>query len=223
MPVPAEFKRSPFVNGFLGRRILLLKNPVFAASLLSQKPPALLPRKSACHRTLRFRRIRRPPLFRVSQKQRYNTLDFAEQNRVPTGMLRAPIGNPAPRGASRLSARSALQSVNALRSPPETRAPLDTPFFFTQRSPNCENAVCLRCEENTKGSIRDIKAFKAFYLVSFSITRLQAKDSHRRDTTVSSTGTSLCTDAIELPCTERYVRWFERPARQLASSPLYFF
>ena len=36
-----------------------------------------------------------PPLFRVSRKQRYNTLDFAEQNRVPTGMLRAPIGNPA--------------------------------------------------------------------------------------------------------------------------------
>ena len=31
-----------------------------------------------------------PPLFRVSRKQRYNTLDFAEQNRVPTGML-APL------------------------------------------------------------------------------------------------------------------------------------
>ena len=27
-------------------------------------------------------------LSRVSRKQRYNTLDFAEQNRVPTGMLR---------------------------------------------------------------------------------------------------------------------------------------
>ena len=34
----------------------------------------------------------------VSRKQRYNTLDFAEQNRVPTGMLRAPIGNPASKG-----------------------------------------------------------------------------------------------------------------------------
>lgn len=34
-------------------------------------------------------------LSRVSRKQRYNTLDFAKQNRVPTGMLRAPIGNPA--------------------------------------------------------------------------------------------------------------------------------
>ena len=38
---------------------------------------------------------RSQPLSRVSRKQRYNTLDFAEQNRVPTGMLRAPIGNPA--------------------------------------------------------------------------------------------------------------------------------
>ena len=37
-------------------------------------------------------------LSRVSRKQRYNTLDFAEQNRVPTGMLRAPIGNPASKG-----------------------------------------------------------------------------------------------------------------------------
>ena len=31
-------------------------------------------------------------------KQRYNTLDFPTENRVPTGMLRAPIGNPASKG-----------------------------------------------------------------------------------------------------------------------------
>lgn len=37
-------------------------------------------------------------LSRVSRKQRYNTLDFAKQNRVPTGMLRAPIGNPVQKG-----------------------------------------------------------------------------------------------------------------------------
>ena len=43
-------------------------------------------------------RWRSQPLSRVSRKQRYNTLDFAEQNRVPTGMLRAPIGNPASNG-----------------------------------------------------------------------------------------------------------------------------
>ena len=44
------------------------------------------------------RRCRSQPLSSVSRKQRYNTLDFAEQNRVPTGMLRAPIGNPASKG-----------------------------------------------------------------------------------------------------------------------------
>lgn len=46
-------------------------------------------------------------LFRVSRKQRYSTLDFPAENRVPTGMLLAPIGNPAPRSC----------------------APLDTPRF----------------------------------------------------------------------------------------------
>ena len=51
--------------------------------------------KSVCCHTLPHRRVRRQPLSRVSRKQRYNTLDFAAQNRVPTGMLRAPIGNPA--------------------------------------------------------------------------------------------------------------------------------
>ena len=45
-----------------------------------------------------YSRWRSQPLSRVGRKQRYNTLDFAEQNRVPTGMLRAPIGNPASKG-----------------------------------------------------------------------------------------------------------------------------
>ena len=54
--------------------------------------------KSVCCHTLPHRRVRRQPLSRVSRKQRYNTLDFAKQNRVPTGMLRAPIGNPAAKG-----------------------------------------------------------------------------------------------------------------------------
>lgn len=36
------------------------------------------------------RRCRSQPLSSVSRKQRYNTLDFAKQNRVPTGML-APL------------------------------------------------------------------------------------------------------------------------------------
>lgn len=48
----------------------------------------------------------------------------------------------------------------------------------------------------------------------------QQKDSHRLDTTVSLTGTSLCTYAIEPPYTERYVRWCERSATQLMGSLL---
>ena len=37
------------------------------------------------------------PLSSVSGRKRYNTLDFPKENRVPTGMLLAPIGNPEPR------------------------------------------------------------------------------------------------------------------------------
>ena len=48
------------------------------------------------------RRCRSQPLSSVSRKQRYNTLDFPMENRVPTGMLLAPIGNPEPRGYSPL-------------------------------------------------------------------------------------------------------------------------
>ena len=42
----------------------------------------------------------------------------------------------------------------------------------------------------------------------------------RNDTTVSLTGTSLCTYAIEPPYTERYVRWCGRTAIQLMDSLL---
>ena len=85
---------------FPASRILLLKNPAFVLYLTSQNPPVLLPRKSVCCHTLLHRRVCRHPLFRVSRKQRYNTLDFAKQNRVPTGLLRAPIGNPAAKRCS---------------------------------------------------------------------------------------------------------------------------
>ena len=45
-----------------------------------------------------YSRWRSQPLSRVGRKQRYNTLDFPTENRVPTGMLRTPIGNPASKG-----------------------------------------------------------------------------------------------------------------------------
>jgi len=44
------------------------------------------------------------------RRKRYNTLDFPKENRVPTGMLLAPIGNPEPRSC----------------------APLDTPHIFLE-------------------------------------------------------------------------------------------
>ena len=50
------------------------------------------------------------PLSSVSGRKRYNTLDFPKENRVPTGMLLAPIGNPEPR----------------------SYAPLDTPYIFLE-------------------------------------------------------------------------------------------
>ena len=53
------------------------------------------------------------PLSSVSGRKRYNTLDFAKQNRVPTGMLLTPIGNPEPRDFT----------------------PLDTPIIFSQMVP----------------------------------------------------------------------------------------
>ena len=75
---------------FPDRRILFLKNPAFVPQFTSQNPPVLLPRKSVCRHTLPCCRVRRQPLSRVSRKQRYNTLDFPTENRVPTGML-APL------------------------------------------------------------------------------------------------------------------------------------
>ena len=51
------------------------------------------------------------PLSSVSGRKRYNTLDFPKENRVPTGMLLAPIGNPEPRSC----------------------APLDTPHIFLEK------------------------------------------------------------------------------------------
>ena len=85
---------------FSGQSDFAAQKSCDCVTLVSQNPPVLLPRKSVCCHTLPHRRVRRQPLSRVSRKQRYNTLDFAKQNRVPTGMLRAPIGNPAAKRCS---------------------------------------------------------------------------------------------------------------------------
>ena len=71
-------------------RILLIANSLSFAAYSPQNPPVLLPPKSVCPAWDR-------PLSSVSGRKRYNTLDFPKENRVPTGMLLAPIGNPEPR------------------------------------------------------------------------------------------------------------------------------
>jgi len=69
------------------------------------------------------------PLSSVSGRKRYNTLDFPKENRVPTGLLLAPIGNPEPREASRLPAPSVPQNALHFEVSTGDPPPLDTPLF----------------------------------------------------------------------------------------------
>ena len=73
------------------------------SSVIAQNPPALLPPRSVYPLPIcPSCRCRSQPLPGDSRKQRYNTLDFPWESRVPTGVLLAPIGNPEPRGYSPL-------------------------------------------------------------------------------------------------------------------------
>ena len=73
------------------------------SSMGVRNPPTLLPPGSVCLPSIcPDCRCRSQSLPGVSRKQRYNTLDFPAENRVPTGVLLAPIGNPEPRGWSPL-------------------------------------------------------------------------------------------------------------------------
>ena len=87
-------------GGFCSSKICICAVPT------SQNSPVLLPQKRICRHTLPCCRVHRQLLSRVSRKQRSNTLDFPTENRVPTGMLRAPIGNPASKGYSLLKKSS---------------------------------------------------------------------------------------------------------------------
>ena len=72
---------------------------ILISSVTVQNPPALLPPRSVCPLPIcPSCRCRSQPLPGVSRKQRYNTLDFPRESRVPTGVLLAPIGNPEPKG-----------------------------------------------------------------------------------------------------------------------------
>ena len=119
---------------------MLLKNPAFVPQPTSQNPPVLLPRKSVCRHTLPHRRVRRQPLSRVSRKQRYNTLDFAKQNRVPTGQL-APL----------------------LETQRQRDAPFAIPHFPRRCIYKLQNAACNACSENAKESLCRYVAQTSFW------------------------------------------------------------
>ena len=82
------------------------------------------------------------PLSAVSGRKRYNTLDFAEQNRVPSGTL-FPSGTPCQQAAARTywMTRSRKESAAVfapLRSaqnehPPDVLRPLETTRHFLRR------------------------------------------------------------------------------------------
>lgn len=73
------------------------------SSVAAQNPPVLLPPKSACHPlSARTADDEASPFPASAGSKGINTLDFPTENRVPTGMLLAPIGNPEPRGYSHL-------------------------------------------------------------------------------------------------------------------------
>ena len=87
---------------FPGRRILLCEQ-IPISSVTVQNPPALLPPKSVCPLPIGPScRCRSQPLPGVSRKQRYNTLDFPRENRVPTGVLLALLETQSQRGCAPL-------------------------------------------------------------------------------------------------------------------------
>ena len=78
---------------FLGRRILPCEQ-ILISSVSVQNPPVLLPPKSVCPLPIcPSRRCRSQPLPGVSRKQRYNTLDFPRESRVPREEV-SPLGFP---------------------------------------------------------------------------------------------------------------------------------
>ena len=124
---------------FSGQSDFASQKSCVCVTLMSQNPPVLLPRKSVCRHTLPHRRVRRQPLSRASRKQRYNTLDFAKQNRVPTGML-APL----------------------LETPRQRNIPFAIPHFPRRCIYKLQKAACNACSENAKGSLHRCVAQTSF-------------------------------------------------------------
>ena len=125
---------------FSGQADFVSQKFCICVTLVSQNPPVLLPRKSVCCHTLPHRRVCRQPLSRVSRKQRYNTLDFPTENRVPTGML-APL----------------------LETPRQRDVPFAIPHFPRRCIYKLQKAACHACSENAKGSLRRHMAQTSFW------------------------------------------------------------
>src|SRR5699024_9443900 len=107
--------------------------------MLPRKGQPFPPERRNCSHTFRGVLQFRLP----SAPQRYNTLDFPTENRVPTGMLLAPIGNPEPKRL-RPSGHPCQQGCcSPLLDDPEPkgerRPPLETSRIFCGCGyPNCE-------------------------------------------------------------------------------------
>ena len=81
-------------NDTAGRQCIPAPPAILFLSLMPpRKGQPFPPERRNCSHTFRGVLQFRLP----SAPQRYNTLDFPTENRVPTGMLLAPIGNPEPK------------------------------------------------------------------------------------------------------------------------------
>lgn len=99
-----------------------------------------------------YSRWRSQPLSSVSRKQRYNTLDFAKQNRVPTGMLTPLLETQRQRGAGLRWRPQSVKRFEALTEPTGETSLCNPSIFLAGAYTGCKNAACHACSENTKGS-----------------------------------------------------------------------
>ena len=97
-----------------------MTNPKFRP-MARQNPPVLQPPEMVCS-------ARKHPLSSVSGRRRYNTLDFALQNRVPTGCFH-PYWKPRIKGSAH---------------------PFEIPAVLKSVYTNRENGICIYTSQNVK-------------------------------------------------------------------------
>ena len=143
-------------DGKAGRQCISAPPASFFLSLmLPRKGQPFPPERRNCSHTFRGVLQFRLP----SAPQRYNTLDFPGESRVPTGMLLAPIGNPEPK---------------------ELR-PSGHPFMFVRRPSIPSGAVGFSCP-NMKPSHRFNSLFDLKSMCCFTVMMLLSEShSHESD------------------------------------------